>query len=661
MQNYYSKTVALLVSLSLIAAFGVSPVLAKSAKGNMSKSAIVAGEKSAAQSFGECIAQSNLIVLGEYKTEGKIAVHTVLKGSNSWVGKTITLPEPARMGCRLAPVPSIKYAAVLLQLKTENKKSSQETVVAIYDTPDDLSFLEHLVPVYSNKSEHTRLTSLSDFISKPGSFDRKTFEEDPTPIFKKEFYWAIKQIREPANFDLVKSLYLKPNLAPKDKLVLQEWFAETRDNRAIPILINALQSDDQWLVRGAACSLMWYFPNEKTDAAIAKIANTAPDDMRPSIAKYLKARGVKTIGAAYAVPPQTPYQKAEELRQNGKSKEAAQIFLSILESKETNGYVIRTAAQGALKDADDAVKARILKSRIDWLNHDAATGNYLEATDTAEILRQLHSPQCLDGLMAILPRRDSIFSKANRIATMAIVDLGADARKKASAALLKELEAQGSTANKHDEQSRLLLEFAWIKQQGDYEKAEVLIANKPNWSSAIATVKPLLKGIDATDEGASLVQLLKQRPPLSGIVTDWIVFRLGDLRESRAGDTILELFTSPSYSPQTISDALTRIGGTKLLSKIEAIAVDSKSPYQGPAVEILANCQHENALPILRNILKTGSLEGKVRSLAGISRFGNCADKKVLIPMADYWTGEREIHYWLLQAITEIDNRCHCR
>ncbi len=660
MRSSNGKKLASIVAISLGLTFVISPVFAKSVAGGMTKSVIVTGEKSAAQSFGENVEQSNLIVLGEYKTDGKITVRSVLKGNQSWVGKTLSLPEPIRMGCRSAPVPTIKNAAVLLRLKTDSSKEI-ESAIAIFDTPDEISCLKYLVPIYSDKSERNRLVALSKFFTEHEAFDAKDFEGDPRPIFKKEFFWAIKQMRDPANFELVKSVYFKPSLDTKDRLVLQEWFAETRDNRAVPILIDTLNSKDSSLARSAASHLIWYYPCPATDAAMSKIANSAPKDMRPSIAKYLLGRGVKTTGAADALPPPTPFQQAEELRQKGKSKEAAKVFQSILESKEQNGYIVRAAALATLPYVDSNSKEKILKSRIAWFTHDAATGNYLEATDTAEILRQLHSTECVDGLIALLSRREAVFAKANKIATMAILELGLDARRKAAKALLNEIRTTLSSSNNSDEQIRLLLEFAWIKQPGDYEKASKLIAGKPNWSSSWVTTEPLVKGLDTSNESSFLIQQLKQKTALNSVLIDWIVYRLGDLREVRATDAILELFTSPSYSPATISDALIRIGGPKLIEKIEAIALNSKSSYQGPAIEILTNCQKDKALPTLRHVLKTGSLEGKVRSLAGISRYGNCDDRKILIPMADYWTGDRSIHYWSMQALTEIQTRCHCK
>jgi len=658
------RKIALLVAFSLSMSLGIASSFAMAVANTMTKSVIVTGEKVAAQSFGECITKSDLIVLGEYMIEGKIRVKTVLKGGSSWVGKTITLPNPVFMGCRSQPVPSIKNAAVLLHSEKllSNAKNDSSCVIEMYDTPDQISFLQCFIPVYAKASEHARLTALSELFVNPNACNAKSFEGDPSPTLKKEFLWAIKGMLEPANFEIVKKLYLNQHLDAKDKLSLQDWIANTRDNRAVPILLEALHSKDRFVVSDAVCKLVYYYPSESVDASLSRISNSAPEDTRPTIARYLQSRGIKLTGAANQLPPQTPFQNAEELGQGGKWKEAVAIYISILESKEANGYVIRAAALKALQHGDSAVRARILKSRIDWLNHDAATGNYLEAADTAEILRQLHDPGCLDGLKTILSRRDFIFSKANKIATMAIVELGLDARKKAAVALLKEIGGTGSLANNQDEQLRLLLEFAWIKQPADYETASKLIADKPGWSSAWKSMQPLLQGLTGSEEGSLLIQLLKQRQSLSPVALDWIVYRLGDLRESRAADALVELFRSvPSYSPQTISTALEAIGGAKIAGKMEAIAINPNSPYQASAVEILAGCQHEKALPVLRNVLKTGGLDAKVRSLAAISRFGNCEDWKALTPMADYWTGERDIHYWLLQAISEIGQRCHCK
>ena len=636
----------------------------------MSKSVIVTGEKTAALSYGDCINRADLIVLGEYKPEGKVLVKSVLKGNSSWIGKTITLPQPVYMGCRNQPVPNIKNAALLLDTKYLNSTGNdkQNSIIEIYDTPDHLAFLEYLVPIYSNKSENAKLSALGNLFVDPKSDPKSSniqFEADPAATFKKEFLWAIRQMREPVNFEIVKKIYLDAHVDAKEKLKLQEWIAETRDSRAVPILIEALQSKDRWIVSDAVTKLIYFYPSKAVDEALKKSLSIVPEDTRPSIVRYFESRKIKTYESGKIAAP-TPYQHAMQLEKEGKSKEAISDYLSILESKESNGYILRASALSALKlnkNADAAVKERILKARASWLNQDAATGNYLEVADTAEILRKLQSQECLDGLKAILTKRDFMFNKANRTATMAILELGPIARRNATDGLLKELENNKSLENNIEEQTRWLLEFAWLKQSPDYVSLSKTMTNNAKWSSAWSSTQALLKGLNGIDEGAFLISVLKDKDHKSAspAVTEWIVYRLGDLRDARASDVLLDLFTgSLLYAPQTIIESLAQIGGARIIPKLELIAMDQNSPAQASAIEILANCQHEKSLPLMRKLLKTGKLDAKVRSLAAISRFGNCDDWKTLNLMVDYWKGERNIHYWVLQAMSEIDLRCHC-
>ncbi len=625
----------------------------------MSKSAIQAGEKAAALSFGESIRQSNLIVIGEYLTAGKIVVKEVLKGDNSSVGSTIELPSPIVMGCRSQPVPDIKRMAVLLRKDLQKPNR----VVEIYDLPDQLSLLRLLIPIYGKASEYDRLKALSQLFVNATAHGAIPFENDQGPALKQEFLRAIGDMREPANFDVVKRLYFDPAVEAKDKLTLQQWIAETGDPRALPILYEAMKSKDRFIVSDAVCKLIYYFQDDGIDPALANAFNSAPADVRPTIGRYLLQRGCKIPNIANMIPVQTPFQKAEELNQSGRLKEAAAIYLSILESKENNGYVLRAAALNALKSGDPALRARILKSRIEWLNHDAATGNYLEATDTARVLRKLHDHGSLAGLTAILSKRDFVFAKPNRIATMAILDLGHSACKEAADSLLKEISASGSLANNEDEQLRWLLEFAWLKQPGQYDTAAKLIAEKPSWSNAWKIMQPLMRGLPCSDEGLFLVQTLKEPQSLPQQALDWVIYRLGDLHEKRAVDSLIALFIEKiySFSSVTVSEALKTIAGDQVIRSMESIALTPESPCQANAVEVLADIQREKSLPTLRKIFKNGKLDTKVRVLGVLSQYGTCDDRETLMPMFNYWTGDRAIHYWLLQTISGIEQRCHCK
>lgn len=76
-------------------------------------------------------------------------------------------------------------------------------------------------------------------------------------------------MKQPANFDLVKELYLRPDSSAKDKLSLQEWMANTGDDRVLPILYIALKSKDKFISSDALSRLTYNYSSPATDKAIA--------------------------------------------------------------------------------------------------------------------------------------------------------------------------------------------------------------------------------------------------------------------------------------------------------------------------------------------------------------------------------------------------------
>lgn len=175
-------------------------------------------------------------------------------------------------------------------------------------------------------------------------------------------------------------------------------------------------------------------------------------------------------------------------------------------------------------------------------------------------------------------------------------------------------------------------------------------------------MQPLLSGLPSTDEGLFLIQKLKEKklPPQA---LDWVMYRLGDIHEIRALDALLVEFEKPyAYSPSTAKEALEKITADKhtrgaLIDKLKAIALNSKSQSQANAVELLAAIAGRGALPVVRKVIKSGQLDAKVRALNVMSRIGNKDDLVILMPMANYWTSDRQLHYWVMQAIGEIKNR----
>ena len=571
----------------------------------VTKSAIISGEKAAQLSYGDNIEKANLIVRAAYN-DSRLVVKQVLKGDKTWQGKTIKLSGPLKMGCRQQSVPAINNAAVLLHGNNKNEFS----VVEIYDTPDQIAFLNCLVPIYADssaKGEHAKLVALSKLFL-DGKQCHQTFESDPSATFKQEFLFALNAMRQPENFELVKELYSRPTLSAKDKLALKEWMVNTGDTRAL---------------------------------SIVEVNNRLPKENNPTVKE------------------KTPFQKANELEKQGKIKEAQAVYMSIVESKDDNSYAIPFAINKVL--ADNSARGKVLHSRLPWLTKLAKNGNYLEAQDAAQILAKLKNASCLDALLAILQNRQSIFSKANQTATFAIVELDSTERKRATAALVKEIESD-TLAQKYDEQLVLLLELAFIQDNADKVKTNKVLADKPNWISSYKQLQPLLNGLPSQDEGLFLLQELEEQK-LTGQAYDWIIFRLGDMREARAIAALMVEFEKPySFSATTVKEALEKIAknqkATPQISKaLTAIALNSHSLSQANAIELLAAIEGEKSLPVVRQVIKNGQLDAKVRALNVLARLGNRDDLPMLLPMSNYWTGDRQLHYWVMQALGEIKNR----
>jgi len=672
--SHRNQIVALLltaISLSAWVALADKSLATETRVGKMTtKSVIVTGEKAAQQSYGENIELANLIVSGAYQEVGTFVINQVLKGDKSWTGKTIKLANPIRMGCRQQAVPSIKNAFILLHAESKNgpNQSKKWSAIEIYDTPDQMAFLRCFIPLYlsdSAQSERSRIIALTKLFCNNQQC-HESFEADPKETFNKEFLFALKTMRRPENFELIEKLYERPSLSAKDKLMLQQWMADTGDQRARAVLYQALKSKDIYINGDAVSRLTYNYQSPETDKAIAAVYNSLPAGSKPTAARYLIKRGASLLvsgglNSVAADAKATPFQKATSLNSQGKTKEAQAIFISILESQEDNSYAIPVAINAVL-DACQSGKAKVLQTRLAWLNKQASKGNYLEAQEAALILRRLNNASCLDALLAILQKRESIFSKANQTATFAIAQLGANARKHATAKLLQEIESNSAIAQKPDEQTLLLLELAWLQDSADRSTTDKLIAQRASWSGIYSQMQSLLIGLPCRDEGLFLIQTLKEKklPPQA---LDWVMYRLGDLQERRALDALLVEFEKPySYSPSTAKEALEKIAADKhtrgvLRDKLTTIALNSKSLSQANAVELLAAIAGRDALPVVRQVIKTGQLDAKVRALNVMSRIGNKDDLVILMPMANYWTSDRQLHYWVMQAIGEIKNR----
>ena len=114
---------------------------------------------------------------------------------------------------------------------------------------------------------------------------------------------------------------------------------------------------------------------------------------------------------------------------------------------------------------------------------------------------------------------------------------------------------------------------------------------------------------------------------------------------------------SPYDLVSTAAEALKVIGVGGARAKLEEIAIAADGQNQQSAIDTLCTGYGAQELPFLRRIINGGSLPGKPAALLWMGRLGTVEDLRYLVPMSDYWTGDRANHYWLSLAIGGIQDR----
>lgn len=597
-----SLNLGLVLSLTALASTLPAPAEDKQNNAPMPmKTKIISAEKAARTSFGQSITSARSIWIGCYQKIGTFTIREVLKGDASNKGKTVKLSEPLKMGCRMSDVPDLDSAVLVL-----NKKGEPMEVL---DTTEQIDIIRTLVPIYAIADEKTRLTKLAE-----------GYKKNPEGMYKDEMAWALGDIREKKNLDIIIKLYLDGTLKDKHRLLLQEYLASTLDQRVVPLLISALKTGNAELSSDAAVKLATYYPSKEVDTAFSAYLSSAPDILKPTMSAYLQKHNISVKGYVYSPPP---FVQAANLKKEGKYKQALDMYLNLAAYKNNyhsdNSYVIRSALLSALDCASHlptqelkATREKIIQTRLDWLSEDAESGNYLEVQETAEILRKLKDPRCLPALTKILQRPDGLFEQAALTASMGIHDLGPGGRNYGNAAL--------------------------IKRWGLLQK------------------KPLSADLEA-DEGRALSYILGPSGDHQGNIRHYAICRLGELKDTRADEGLMKFYISSGYADTYLVEALRKIATPYIQEKLAAMAQDKNCSQQSQSLEILCDIQKEKALPVIRRVLKEGSLAGRTQAANQIARYGTQEDRKMVLALASVWTGDRPNHYWLVLALGQLNEK----
>lgn len=525
-------------------------------------------------------------------------VREYLKDNSGRPRTTFALP-------RLCPyLPDGKGIAVLLR---SGWQSSQSPVLEVYTAPADLADLRALVKLYALGSERARLDALRARLN------------EGNPRYREQLFDDLRNMREPGNYPIMTGLY--PELDKAGRLRLIELIGYIGDTRGVPVLLRALEGNDADLA-GAARAQLTYFRG-------------APG-VRESLDRH-----------PAPITPESDTQGAFRLFRESKKKEALPFLLAVAARESESPWSRIWPALDVIDQLDAAGKSGLRTKMWPLLLRLAREGDYLQIADVARILRSLPDPGNLPVLLSLLGRKEFVGQNTPYVAAMAIRELGPGVRDAALARLVEMAEAEAKEKNLRIA-GEPLVALAWLGGEPEFQRT------KPIWGDDL---HPLWGVALQRDEGAFLLQALRTPGKLPAEAVNWIVTRLGELKERRAVSALAQQLQNQSSDVvRSAQESLIRIGGSEVASAAKAL-LDGKgpSPAREAALNILYGLNGPESLPYLRKAISDDNLRTTALFLLG--NVGTAQDLKVLAPMSDFWTGDRQWHYWFMLATAEIRER----
>lgn len=414
-------------------------------------------------------------------------------------------------------------------------------VLDVYSDAPAIEALRRLLPVYDQRGERARLTTLRDLLL-------RTKSPEVAKRIREQLVLEFKVMRQPANLPLVFELYEQGD-EPAQRAAI-DVLAFIGDARAVPLLVRARKSPHKWVAIEAQSALDWHFPGN------------APARKRT---------------------PMNDYQRVVWHLERGEEAATRPLFRRILDDREQLESAIHFAPDWMERMIATHPKeaAYIREAMLPIVDRLARSDNYLWKTAAARTLRALRHPSAAPALFVLLESRDPLFDESKRIAAYALYDLGDPLRAAAIAKLPK---------------------------------------------------------------GAFDSQL-------------WKLYRLGETRDPRAIPTLVAALRNGHPQQPVAVQALARIGGAEVEKAMHALLRDASVDVRRAAMEVLFHVQRERFLPALRRMLVEPHFGVTSTAILYLGHFGDAADLEVLLPRRDFWTGDRENHYWLMGAVAQIRER----
>lgn len=135
--------------------------------------------------------------------------------------------------------------------------------------------------------------------------------------------------------------------------------------------------------------------------------------------------------------------------------------------------------------------------------------------------------------------------------------------------------------------------------------------------------------------------------------------RLRDVKDRRV---IRELVASlrderHATDPNVVVVDLVTIGGPEVEEELMSLLTDKNPGTRSRATEALFLIQGDRSRELARRILSEENFGDRMRAYHVLGRLGTAEDLDHLLPLADFWTGDRENHHWAMSAVASIRER----
>lgn len=598
-----------------------------------------------------------------------LKIREVLQGQ-AQVGEVISIPI-GDYSADILPYGDMTATVLLKKRVTEeqNKNQGLWQVLEAYRSPQSIASLRLLLATYRLPTERERLLSLQ-------KLSHETSKESDSAMITAELNAALSGMRQPGNFGLIESSL--PLLDEKQRENMMRTLGTMNDLRAVPLLLKVLQTAEKSTKAYAAQTLAYHYPGAPgvTEAMRALLNDeTSTDYLKRTAQDYLAKRDA-TIQAerdAALEKTKTPFHHAKTIFQGERKAEGALALLRAMENEKPDEYFSWWTVEEILPFLDVDGKERL---RTLLLRKTAGRKDYLQAENLIKLMQKIPDTSFIPALQKLMhdmtpSELPYSLSRADMLATFALLDLGPRARELGAAQVMDNIQQRLKPGMKPRflEAEILLRQLAWLADPPTWQSAYGIL--DPQWQrewQKLNTLRPVLtaghglKHEYREREGRELVALL-QNPPdeLSMGIRDWVIYRLGDLGERAAIQPLLQLLPRMiGHYPHSAQDALMRIGGTEVEKGASFLLRHADRSVRAQAMEILKAVRGQEMLPVLRQILSEPDelhFGNKDDAALMLGALGTPDDLPLLLPLADFWKADRSVQRWAVSSLASIRER----